>query len=332
LPDGRVVELVSTSGTVGEPYSPTSPLGTETGVQATEHPFQAAENGEAVSYVGEPGISGGTGETGPGEGNQWLATRTSEGWKTDDITPTANEFGPYQAFSADLSTQIFEGGQQLQSLAPEVPAGCQSLYARTSDGGAYRALFTPSEAPAAGHISLCGKPLFAGASSDESQIIFQSQAALTGDAQEATEVPQGHGHSELGAESGEPCMFGCNLYDSSEGHLRLVNALEGKPVPNATFGGYPGERGFTNFSNAISNDGSRVFWTDTQPTGDFEHVYVLESGANTVQVSGAGPAEYWTATRTVTTPSTPKQASCGDSTPRPTRANASQPKAPASRE
>jgi hypothetical protein len=299
LPDGRVVELVSTSGNVGEPYQPASSLSGETiGVEESEHPFQAAEDGEAVTYVGEPAATGGTGETGPGGGNQWLATRAAEGWKTQVITPTLRsvEEPAYQAFAADLSNGIFGGGEE--PLTPDVAVGCRSLYSRATTSGAYRALFTASGVPpGGGPFNICGKPLLAGASEDESHVIFQSEAALVEGAEEVMELPPGYGaHSQRGIASGEPCMFGCNLYDVTEGHLHLVNVLEGKPVPNATFGGYPGAKGLTDLSNTISADGSRIFWTDTQPGPDFEHVYVLKDGASTVQVSGAGPAKYWTAT------------------------------------
>jgi hypothetical protein len=301
LPDGRVVELVSTSGNVGEPYQPDSPLSfLVVGVEPSEHPFQAAQNGEAVTYIGEPPASGGSGETGPAEGNQWLATRTAEGWKTQVITPPLRnvEFPAYQAFSADLSSAIFQGGGE--PLVPGVPVGCRSLYSRSTATGTYHALFTNSEAPEESEpTNLCGRPLFAGASEHESDVIFQSAAALTPAAEEATELPPGRtGHADVGQVAGEPCMFGCNLYDAKEGHLQQVNVLEGKPVSNASFGGYPGEYepSFTDLSNVISADGSRIFWTDTQPGLDFEHVFVFEDGASNVQVSGAGAAKYWTAT------------------------------------
>jgi hypothetical protein len=299
LPDNRAYELVSTSGTAGEPYQPTTPFDSEgSHVLVTEHVFEAAEDGESVSYVGEPPIVGGLGESGPGEGDQWLATRTSQGWQTVAITPAlkSSEYPAYQAFSNDLSTAYFIGGRE--PLAPGVPQECRSLYARASDSGAYRAVFTPSEAPAGETVlGPCGHPLFTGADENASQVIFQSEAALTANAQASTELPPGRqAHSELGGESGEPCAFDCDLYDSVGGHLRLVNEVEGRVVPDATFGGYPGEKGYTDFSNTISTDGSRIFWTDTQTGPDFEHVYVLENGTSTVAVSGADPAEYWTAT------------------------------------
>ncbi len=295
LPDGRVYELVSNSGNAGEPYAPPSYLEETsiTGVLKAEHPFQAAENGEAIAYVGEPpALSGGSGETGPGQGNQWLAIRTLGGWSTAAITPQSKgEPQPFEAFSVNLDTGVLAGG--LQPLLPTIPAGCVDLYTRESLTGTYRAVFVPAEG------RKCGRPLFAGTANDESDVIFQSQAALTEGAQTASEVPPGHqGHNEIGGQFGEGCMYGCNLYESVAGGLRLVNVIEGTPAPNAIFGGYPGRRGSgaANFSNAISTDGSRIFWTDTQPGPRFEHIYVLENGSTTVQVSAAGAAKYWTAT------------------------------------
>jgi hypothetical protein len=291
LPDERVEELVSTSGNAGEPYPPTS---SESGFRTVSHrPYQAAADGEAMTYVGEPGVSGGTGEAGPGEGIQWLAKRTPEGWKTEVITPVNTVDGAYQAFSSDDSIG-FIGATLNPPLAPEGLSSCRDLYSRSTTGDVYGALYTPLTP------GECGSPLFAGASEDGSQVIFQSEAALTSNATPATEVPAGHSerHQDPSVLS-NPCMFGCNLYESVDGRPRLVSVIEGKPVANATFGGYAGETdaALSNFSDAISADGSRIFWTDTQTGPDMEHVYVLENGASTVQVSGAGPAEYWAATR-----------------------------------
>jgi hypothetical protein len=297
LPDGRAYELVSTSGNFGEPYQPNSPLSFErVGVESSSLPFAAAEDGNSVGYIGEPPATGGSGETGPGEGNQWLASRTETGWTTTAITPVLHhsEFPAYQTFSGDLSVGIFMGGEQ--PLAPGVPAGCRMLYARDANG-AYRALFSTLELPEEVTFNLCGHPLFAGASEHESRVVFQSEAALAKPAKEAELPPNHFSHSETGEETGEPCMFGCNLYESETGHLTLVSVLEGHPVPNATFGGYSSEENtYTDLSNVISRDGSRIFWTDTQEGEKFEHIYVFENEVGNVQVSGTGPAQYWTAT------------------------------------
>jgi hypothetical protein len=91
------------------------------------------------------------------------------------------------------------------------------------------------------------------------------------------------------------------LYESHDGHSRLVNVLpNGKVAPGATFGGQGTE---TDFTHDISSDGSRVFWTlpeasIVEPGPRFQQgpglVYVRVDGSSTVQVS-RGPAQFWTA-------------------------------------
>lgn len=291
LPDERAYELVSPPNE-GELYLPPTPLGqsySATGFRAAL-PYRVAADGNAAAWVGEPATSVGTGETGPGEGNEWLSTRTPSGWQSSDVTPTDSAGVVFQGFSDDLSNAFVEGNGET-ALSGEVAASCTALYSRVSQTGVFAALFAHGIGSGG-----CGRPLFAGASEGEAQVIFQDEAALTPEAPPETEVPAGHeeGH-QAPEEEGQPCMFGCNLYELSGGELRLVNVLDGKPVSSATFGGYAGPKALTTFSHAISDDGSRIFWTDTQAGSDMGHVYTLEDGTTTVPVS-AGAAEYWTAT------------------------------------
>jgi hypothetical protein len=305
LPDGRVDELVSTSGAFGEPYEPPAP--TYGFAPHSEHLFQAALNGDSVAYVGESPLTGGNGTQGSGQGNEWLASRTPGGWETNAISPPATTVPNhvaepiYQWFSSDLATAII-GTFAQPSLAPEAPVGCDTLYSRDNSSGSYAALFTSTETP-----EECGLPLFSGASQDGTKVIFQSEARLLPNAPEV-ELPEGHEHQHsgsVGAEDGQTCSFACNLYERDADGLHLVNVLPGGAhtvVPSANFGGYfeNGLRelkdGLPDASNAISTDGSRIFWTDTQAGPDLRHVYVLEDGTKEVQVSGSDPAEYWTAT------------------------------------
>ncbi len=88
------------------------------------------------------------------------------------------------------------------------------------------------------------------------------------------------------------------LYDSVGGKLNLVNIVDGSLSPGASFGGSFSEHSPPNFwehslpsfSHAISADGSRIFWTDTNNGV----VYVRLDGSSTVQVS-QGAAQFWTA-------------------------------------
>jgi NHL repeat len=297
LPDNRQYELVSSTHEPVESYVPQSGYSSQSD-DSTSQPFRAAVDGDAVAFMGEPPAVGGNGSIGLGGGDQWLATRGNEGgWNAGAITPAGSEVGTaFQAFSEDLSSGILETRVQ-PTLAAGAPA-CGTkytgdLYAGTPGG--YRALFTSTNTP-----GNCGNPLFAGASADGSQVFFQDQAALTPNAVENTEVPASHSnHSfERGATEGEPCEIGCNLYESVAQGLKLVDQLpEGGGVPrSASFGGFSRvNRERPSFSRAISSDGSRVFWTDTQEGPDMERVFVLENGSTETPVS-AGPAEYWTAT------------------------------------
>jgi hypothetical protein len=295
LPDGRVYELVSTpSGAehfeeVHVPWVAES----QTGADIRSHqPFQAGVDGDAVAYVGEAGPAGGNAFS----GFQWLATRTATGWTTRSITPGASASdseSAYVGFSSDLSTSIFELSANLP-LTSEAPAECRVLYSRANTIGTFKALLTGAS------TTECGRPTFAGMSAGANHVIFQSEAALTANAHQAVAFPPGRTqHNPFEGEwFGEPCEFGCNLYDSAGGTLQLVNVLpDGSVVDNANFGGYSASTiNKPEFSNAISADGSRIFWTDTQEGEDLEHVYVREDGTRTVQVSGAASAEYWTAT------------------------------------
>jgi Tol biopolymer transport system component len=90
------------------------------------------------------------------------------------------------------------------------------------------------------------------------------------------------------------------LYESSGGHVSLVNVLpDGKIAPGATFGG--GSETGPDFTHDISENGSRVFWTDLETSlvnGKVEQqevVYVRVDGDRTVQVS-QGAAQFRTAT------------------------------------
>jgi DNA-binding beta-propeller fold protein YncE len=296
LPDNRAYERVSPG--VAEVYTSQTPYLRQGLNTATKLPMEAAVGGDAVAYAGEPDATGGNGAIGEGQGDDWLGKRGAEGWEAKATTPVGSSFDSvFQAFSDDLSSGILATKVQppLASGAPPCTAsnGETDLYSRDNAGGTYQALFTSTNTP-----DVCGHPLFAGSSVDRSKIIFQNEAALTENAALANEVPPGHENHQdkRAAETGEPCVVGCDLYESTHGHPRLVSVLPGGTVvADANFGGFSRAHS-SDFSNAMSADGSRIFWTDTQEGPEMEHIYVMENEAAEVQVSGEGPAEYWTAT------------------------------------
>ncbi len=307
LPDCRGYELVSSAVEEGETYVPSGPK--PTGELATELPFRAAADGNAVAYAADPGLHGGNGSAGIELGNEYLARRGAQfgvgGWENNDITPPLAEGEAasftseekYTAFSPDLSIGIFDTAEEpLASAAePQGPPNCWVMYEHTAGDERNHALFANTQTP-----GNCGSAkgstetfLFAGESRDHAQLFFQTQGALT------------PGTTESGSE-------GNNLYDSIGGTPRLVSLLpDGSVAFHATFGG-PSmlTHNSPDFSGAISAEGTKVFWTDLasggrvylrenpgrpeSPLGAKGECLLAEDGC-TVAIS-VGPAKFWTAT------------------------------------
>ena len=175
-------------------------------------------------------------------------------------------------------------------MGPGVPPGYEAdeLYLRTSDGK-YTPLLTvkppnrpPGQFGAAYLLQRLTEPeleflprlRFSGASADFGRVFFEANDALTADAAEGSQ-------------------YANNLYEWSGGTLHLVNILPtGSTVAGAWFGAESGANFVAegnaygsepNLSNAISADGSRVFWTDANSG----NLYVRLNGTSTVQVDAA---------------------------------------------
>jgi hypothetical protein len=277
LPDDRALELVSPPSNQ-DAYVPNRGPADDV---FTERPIRASADGDALVYVGEPPSTGGSGTSSKGNGDAYLATRNAaNGWEATDIQPpgTGQELR-FTAFSGDLSTGIvFSNAVERTEprLTGNAPVNCRVLYARDDSNGVLSPVvvepFTPEH---------CGYPAYAGASADDQQLLFQTEAALTPNAEPA------------GAESGAECETRCNLYESNRGTLNLVSVVNGTAVIG-TFGG-PSLPHEPAFSNVISREGGYVFWTDMSAGQNMEHVFVRENGTTTVPVS-LGPAHFWTAT------------------------------------
>ena len=189
-------------------------------------------------------------------------------------------------------------------LAAGAPGdGYAVLYKRTLSESDYQPLFTvkpPNRGSSnfktfnlANLYSVATNELtYAGESADYERLLFEANDALTSDAVDG------------GPEEN-------NLYESVNGRLSLVNVLpDGSTEPNATFGApplptAPTKLNLPDFSNVISGDGSRVFWSDLNPGR--EALYVSEgvgSGAErTVQVDASqvggsgGGGRFWAASK-----------------------------------
>jgi NHL repeat len=299
LPDGRAWEMVSPSQKAGEVIPP-EPISGQLGGSCAEclpgvnvptMPMQSAPDGEAVLYEGQPFSAGLA--SGP---NEYIAERGPSGWSTQSLSSPITT-GQYEAFSSDLSQGVLY--QVGPTLSPEAPLrggkAFANLYLRGEDGS-FRPLIIAEPPQRDPGIPTPGENQFqiryaganAGTSSaaELSHLIFEANDALTeavpGIAPKAPEVEVGQFCSFAGAE--------CNLYKWQGGELRLLNVLPDNEsaASNAVIGsgrlltvGLP-EYQAPNLDHAISEDGSRIFWS-SEESG---HVYARIDGSRTLEIPG----------------------------------------------
>jgi hypothetical protein len=314
LPDGRGYEQVTPEEKLGtEAYQPPVEVDVhyeeeikhefESNTQ-TQNTFQAAVSGGELAYVEGP-TEGGNESDGYNGGNEYLSTRQPDGeWSQRLLSPEGAPTSVFQAFTPNLSTAFVSSHQPLSPSAPgygkEDAYGetYNTLYTVSTSGGSYVPFFSVKppyrgveqfgtvprtarepQAAATGGCGYEGCLVIEGASTDDKHLLFAADDALTGASEGRPAAEGGESYFEFGEKN--------NLYESVSGQLRLVNVLpDGTTHINATFGGlkvsYPVDETF--FSHAISNDGSRIFWTDLN-TG---HIYMREDGTRTVEISPSG--------------------------------------------
>ncbi len=267
----------------------------------TKRPFQASVNGNTVVYVADP-IHGGA-RSGLGFGDNYMATRNpGGGWTQTNLQPFGFSSAAYQAFSNSLSVGVLASdGVGLPGL-PALPGtnapgeGYDVLYTRTNNDGSYHSFFTqrpPNRPPEDFAAYNMPKPAdegeqlaFAGSSADFSRLFFEANDALA------------PGAINGGREEN-------NLYESINGQLSLVNVLpDGSSEANASFGSpapEPSPEDGPDFSNVISSDGSRAFWTDLNTSDMYVSEDVGTPDEKTLQVDASqtgghgGGGRFWTA-------------------------------------
>ncbi len=277
LPDGRAWELVSPARKQGgevivADIHVSSCSECKPGANFRSFPRQSSPDGEAVVYEGFPFSH----TEGAKLSNEYLSRRTASGWQTTILAPRLLEssLSGYEAFNADLTQGVLS--QTTPSLTPEAPFEYPNLYTQpTSDPAALSPLVgvePPSRLSATFNLRL------AGASADFSRLFFEANDALTPETSFAPEAVDG-GEGKY------------NLYELSEGELRLVNVAPGDTAtaPGAAFGsGFQIPSGDGNipaadYSQAISEDGSRVFFSD-----EAGQLYVRENGETTLEIPDSG--------------------------------------------
>jgi hypothetical protein len=205
--------------------------------------------------------------------SQYVSRRTGTGWTTSNIsTPLESgaygdepDGSPYRVFSAELSRALLFGGLACRGGPKGCPApnpvlagsgapdGYMAYYLRDGSG-ALSSLLGAADLAHSAVAPQAFEVAFAAASPDLSHVVLSSCAKLTAD---ATEIPSG-------PEQCDPDSP--NLYEWSLAGLKSIN------------GGTPGAK-IAAPNGAVSNDGSRVYWTQAGKL-------YLRDGAEGDQVEG----------------------------------------------
>jgi hypothetical protein len=281
-PDDRVYELVSPTRKDGGEVFPLNPSISSCEEECKpgrlfDHlPVQSAANGDGLVYEGFPFSANGAPKV-----DEYLSTRTASGWQTTNPTPPSYLDLPrtgYFAFNGGLTYGVFSESYR-SSLSAEAPAGYQNLFLQ--DLGSL-SVFSPllREPPPNRPPGESLQLKYAGATEDLSHVLFAANDALT---RPSPFAPEANGEDESKN----------NLYEWSGSQLRLVNVQpNGETIPGAAFGSgaklseertdllFQG----VDFSNAISADGSHIFWSSAKSG----QVYVRINGEETVEVLDKG--------------------------------------------
>jgi hypothetical protein len=275
LPDGRAWEMVSPAVKHGGVIEP---LGTfSSGAGGV---LEASTEGSGLTYLSDQSLVGEP----EGESNlsQVLSTRTPGGWSSQDIAtphqaPSDAVVGggsEYRLFSPDLSLAIVAPFEHPPGTPLSADASERTPYLRESAGGRFRALLTAANVPPGTRFGGAAEHLESGvravdASPDLAHVILHSQ--------------------ESGLALTPAPVEGDGLYEWSAGHVQLVSVLpDGSAAASARLG-YEDQ----DVRNAISRDGSRVFW-ESIPAAGPHHLYVRDARSgetlqlDTVQPGGSG--------------------------------------------
>jgi hypothetical protein len=293
LPDCRAFEMVT----------PVEKGNADVGVRVSSQNYQArldvgSDDGNVFSFSTERSF--GDAVSAPYSSQYLVRREAGKGWFTTGISPSRGlkavsdliniKFDvEYKSFTSDLqSGWLFHNTAKTHDECA-VP-GYSNLYRRDNATGAYEALTT---AEPENQTPQSYWPELQGVSADGSHAVFRANAKLTDAASEAEfggqKIYQLYEHVAP-AEGEEGC-----------GELRLVSVLpsgEANPTYSSAGTGQNGggEGREHTVLRAISEDGSRIYWSAAIPPAASGPgpLYLRSNGTKTVQVS-AGPAQFWTA-------------------------------------
>lgn len=259
LPDCRAYELVTPPNKIGAQPAPEGLYNLEYDI--AERGTERSNRFVYFSWYPIPGSQT--------AGEEYLATRSVNGWTSENLIPlqsytavlcpaSAGEVDPtkddkMEAFSADLSIGVMHDGVQskgelynlneswvgggcaaeVHEIVPGEPLGVENLLLRNNSNGSYQLINRPPEgvAPNSAH--------FQAASADLSHVLFTENARLTPDAPGGVD----------------------DLYDWSGGTVHLVTVLpNGTPVVGS-LAQKSGAQATRPESHPVSANGSHILFT-----------------------------------------------------------------------
>jgi len=231
--------------------------------------IQASTDGSSLAWTASGPISGEAQDNHQPEPVQVISTRGNEEWISKEIsTPhskgegvTTEEPTEYRFFSPDLSLAVLEPqflNEPLENPPLAAAAKEKTIYMRTEPGEELQPLVTSANDQTGAPFG--GKLAFQGATADARHVVFRSEAPLV------------DGAGETG------------LYEWESGAaLKLLSVLPGSEHTPASEP-YLGYHGF-DVRGAISQDGSRFFWTNE---GELGPLYMRDtSKEETIEVNAA---------------------------------------------
>jgi hypothetical protein len=252
------------------------------GVFSNAGPLQADPDGSGIAFQTRGAI------VEDPEGNRALefaavlARRSGSAWTVSDLVPPHTEAGglglgpEYKLFSHDLGRAVLEPRDNTP-LSPESSERAPNLRTNTTPPS-YRPLVTSKEGFAnvepgtvfGGEANGARNPVsVSGADGSLAHIVLSSEAPLVAGAQKRS----------------------LYLWSDSDGSLEPVSELPGGGVVAATLGS-----GTLSVRHAVSEDGSRVFWSPVDSNGatlNWQALYLRDTAANEtvridVEEAGAG--------------------------------------------
>jgi hypothetical protein len=235
--------------------------------------IQAAADGNGLAYISTAPIEAEPEGSRAVEPSSVLARRSPSGWVSDELTPPnaqvtpipVGELGEYKLFSSDLSKAVLDprSGTALSEEASE-----RAPYLReNTKPPVYRPLVTGKE----GFANVPPGTEFGGVGPTEKVSAVTIQDA-------SPDLSHVVLYSKVPLVAGAPAT-GNTIYEWADGQLSALSVLpasEGGGIIAATSGS-----GQVSMHHAISDDGSRVFWTgdSVPPETANKKLYVRDVGA-----------------------------------------------------